>query len=258
MSDLDITRHASTVLFTLNRPQAMNALSTALADALARAVLEVAADARLRCIIVTGAGDRAFSAGADLKERRSMSPEQKRAQAAAIRAVNEAVWSSPKAVIAAIGGWCLGGGLELALHCDLRLASEDSIFGFPEMTLGAYPGAGGAVLLPRIVGLARARQMLFLAQRLDAAQALATGLVDRVIPRADLLAAALLMAAQVEATSPLGLAAVKRLLNEGSNLPFEQANALDHALRDPLDATADYAEGIEAHFQRRSARFRGC
>jgi len=244
-------------ILTLNRPQAMNALSGELARALLAALRAAEADAAVRAVIVTGAGERAFCAGADLKERAAMSPDQKWQQSLALRAVNEAVWRSPKAVIAAVNGWCLGGGFELALHCDLRLACGEARFGWPEMTLGSYPGAGGAVVLPRLIGPAAAKSLFLTARRIDAAQAQALGLLEEVVPQAGLLDAALELAEAVARTSPLGLAAVKRVLNEGSGLSYRAASELDQACRRPLEASADYAEGLLAHAEKRPPRFRG-
>lgn len=257
MSLLGVRSEGSVRLLTLDRPTAMNALSSALAQELLAAIQEARADTTIRTVIVTGAGDAAFSAGADLKERRTLSADGKWQQSRDLWNVNDACRRSPKAVIAAVNGHCLGGGLELALHCDLRVAADTARFGFPEMTLGAYPGSGGAVILPRIIGEAKARDFLFRARRVGAAEALAIGLVHRVVPAAALMETALAMASEIETTAPLGLAAVKRLLDEGSGLSFEAASALDRSLRAPLDDTSDYAEGIAAHFEKRKPRFRG-
>src|SRR3546814_5530656 len=168
--------------------------------------------------------------------------------------LNQAVFNSPKAVIAAVGGWCLGGGFELALYCDTRIAADDARFGWPEMTLGAYPGSGAAVMLPRIVGPARAKQLFFTARRIQAQEAYRIGLVERVVSRSDLLDAALEFAKEVEQTSPLGLAAVKRSINEGGDLPLDEAAKLDQMLRKPLEGTNEYEEGIRAHFAKRDRK----
>jgi enoyl-CoA hydratase/carnithine racemase len=165
--------------------------------------------------------------------------------------------ASPQPIVAAIGGWCLGGGLELALACDLRFAAEGARFGFPEMTLGAYPGSGGPVTLSRLVGLARAKDLLFTARRFDAREALSLGIVDRVVPGAKLVDAALAWVAQVEATAPLAIAALKRSMQEAQAMSFRDAAEHDQRLRRPLDATIDYAEGMLAHFENRKPVFRG-
>jgi enoyl-CoA hydratase/carnithine racemase len=157
------------LLLTLNRPQALNALSTELAVALLRAVEAVKLRRDVRALIVAGAGVRAFCAGADLRERRGLNADGKWAQNRRLWEVNEALWTLPQAVIAAIHGWCLGGGFELALFCDLRIATRAAVFSFPEMTLGTYPGAGGAIALPRLIGLGRAKEILFTARRISVA-----------------------------------------------------------------------------------------
>jgi len=153
-------------LLTLNRPEALNALSTELALALLGALDAVRPRRDVRAVIITGAGDRAFCAGADLRERRRLDADEKWAQSRRLWDVNHALWALPQAVIAAVHGWCLGGGFELALFADLRIATPEAVFSFPEMTLGAYPGAGGAIVLPRLVGPARAKEIFFTARQI--------------------------------------------------------------------------------------------
>lgn len=245
-------------ILTLNRPESMNALSSELAQALLKAIRDAEADQGTRSVVIAGSGDKAFCAGADLKERRDLSPEQKWEQSRTLWRVNEAIWQSPKAFVAAVHGWCLGGGFELALYCDLRIASEQARFGWPEMTLGAYPGAGGAVILPRLIGRSAARLLFYTARRITAAEALRVGIVEQVVSASELLGTAVTLAQDVaDNTSPLGLAAVKRVINEGGDLPFAEAAELDQSLRRPLEHTEDYAEGMKAHFEKRSPAFKG-
>lgn len=246
-----------TLVLTLNRPESMNALSSALVQALTASIEKAEHDSSIRSIIITGAGEKAFCAGTDLKERRDMDPDQKWAQSRGGWNLNQAIFNSSKAVVAAIDGWCLGGGFEMALYCDLRIAAQDARFGWPEMTLGAYPGSGAALMLPRLIGPARAKQMFFTACRMTAQQACDIGLVQEVVPRADLLPRALAWCEDMNATSPLGLAAVKRSINQGADLPLDQAAELDQSLRRPLEATRDYEEGIRAHFEKRKPVFVG-
>ena len=257
MDVLVTEQRGSALVLTLNRPEVMNALSGELAERLLVAVLSAGARRDLRAIVITGAGEKAFCAGTDLKQRRDLSAQAKWEQSRKLWHLNQAIWDSPKAVIAAIGGWCLGGGFELALYCDLRIAAEDARFGWPEMTLGAYPGGGGAVMLPRLIGRARAKELFFTARRIDASEALALGLVERVVARASLLPSALAWAAEIASTSPLGLAALKQSINGGADLPLPAAAELDQSLRRPLEATRDYEEGIRAHFEKRKPVFRG-
>lgn len=256
--DLLVSQSGPIRVLTLNRPSAMNALTSRLAGELLDAVHQANADEQTRAVVISGAGDKAFCAGADLKERRQMDPEQKWAQSRTLWRVNEALWKSPKAFVAAVHGWCLGGGFELALYCDMRLASQQAVFAFPEMALGAYPGAGGGVALPRLIGRAAARRFFYAGHRADAAEAAQLGIVDAVVPWPELLQAAVKAAGVIgENTSPLGFAAIKRLVNEGPTLPFEQAVALDHSLRRPLERTEDYSEGMAAQAEKRKPRFNG-
>jgi enoyl-CoA hydratase/carnithine racemase len=245
------------LILTLNRPQARNALSSELAERMFEVLAATAERRDIRVVLVRGAGDDAFCAGTDLKERRDLNPDEKWAQRTRGWRVNQFIWRMPQPVIALIHGWCLGGGFELALFCDLRIAAPDAVFSFPEMTLGAYPGSGGAVILPRAIGRARAKQLFFTAQRVTAAEALDLGIVEWVVPREQLLDKALELAAQIKRTSPLGVGAVKRMVNLGADLSFDAAADLNDALRRPLESTRDYEEGIRAFFEKRPAVFRG-
>ena len=257
MSILLEALHGTTLVLTMNRPEALNALSFELVQALRDAVGRAGAMREARTVVIIGAGDRAFSAGTDLKQRQTLSPEQKAAQSQLLLTLAIELAECPKPVVAAVNGWCLGGGAELALACDLRIAADSATFGFPEMTLGAYPGSGGPVTLSRVVGVARAKQLLFTAKRFSAAEALQAGMVERVVPAAELMSAALQWAAEMEATAPLAIAALKRSLNDGADLPLREAFALDQQLRRPLDATLDNQEGMRAHFEKRKPVFRG-
>ncbi len=257
MAQLTTEERDGILLLTVNRPEAHNAISNALAADMA-GLLEQAGERKdLRSIILTGAGERAFCAGADLKERAAMNPDEKWAQRTRLWRLNCLVWRLPVPVIAAIHGWCLGGGFELALFCDYRLATEQAVFSFPEMSLGAYPGAGGPILLPRLVGRARAKEILFSARQVSAQEALTLGIVEELVTRERLLPRAFKLAESFQRSSPLGVAAVKRLINQGTDLPIDQASDLNEALRRPLEATKDYEEGIRAHFEKRRPMFRG-
>ena len=255
---LQLLQQGAIRILTLNRPAAMNALSTVLAGSLFQAVRDAEADSATRAVVIAGAGDKAFSAGADLKERRLMDADQKWAQSRKLWSVNEAIWRSPKAFVAAINGWCLGGGFELALYCDARVASENALFGFPEMALGAFPGAGGAVALPRLISRGAASAFFYHGHRVTAAEALKLGIVEEVTSPDQVLSAAIAVAQNIaDSTSPLGFAAVKRVLNEGPALPFDEAIAFDQSQRRPLEATEDYAEGMAAQAEKRKAIFKG-
>ncbi|MBL8386156.1 MAG: enoyl-CoA hydratase/isomerase family protein [Burkholderiales bacterium] len=257
MSTVLVERQGSACVLTLNRPEALNALTSEMLECMLATVDALDADPEVRALVIAGAGEKGFCAGIDLKQRSALPAAGKMAQSRMVLRLNQALWHCSKPVIAAIGGWCMGAGFELALHCDLRIAADDARFAFPEMTLGAYPGGGGAVMLPRLIGAARAKDLLFSARRPTAAEALALGIVERVVPRGELLAAALAFAAGLDATAPLAVAALKKSINQGLEAPLAAAFELDQALRRPLDATRDYEEGIRAHLEKRKPQFRG-
>jgi enoyl-CoA hydratase/carnithine racemase len=245
------------VTLTLNRPEAMNSLSAELSATVRKTIDSLATRRDVRAVIITGAGDRAFCAGADLKERRDLNADEKWQQRTRLWEMNEAIWRMPQPVIAAIHGHCLGGGFELALFCDLRVAADNAVFSFPEMTLGAYPGAGAAIALPRLIGRGRAKEIFFTARKVKADEALSIGIVEWVVPRNDLMAKAQAVASEIKKSSPLGIAGVKQMVNLGTDLEFDEAIALNETLRRPLEATKDYEEGIQAFFEKRPARFTG-
>jgi enoyl-CoA hydratase/carnithine racemase len=244
-------------VLTMNRPEAMNSLSSELSLALQKAVKEIGRRRDIRAVIITGAGDRAFCAGADLKERRDLDAEGKWQQRSRIWELNEMIWRMPQPVIAAIHGFCLGGGFEVALYCDLRVAADNAVFSFPEMTLGAYPGAGAAVVLPRLIGRSRAKEIFFTARKVKAGEALSLGIVEWVVPRDQIVSKAFEVAYEIKKSSPLGIAGIKQMVNFGADLTFEEANALNDKLRRPLEGTKDYLEGITAFFEKRPARYIG-
>lgn len=242
---------------TLNRPAALNALDRRLATALRGAVEALARRDELRVVVLRGAGERAFCAGADLKERVGLTPEERGAHTAEIAAAANALAALPVPAIASIRGYALAGGLELALACDIRVAAEDAVFGLTEVAVGIFPGAGGAVRLPRLVGSGKARELIFSGRRIDAAEALACGLVERVVPAERLDSEVTLLAEQIRDAAPLAIRAVKRVLDRAPDLTEREALAYADAERRPLDATRDYAEGLAAFAARRKPRFTG-
>lgn len=254
---LEVEQAEGIVTARLNRPRALNAISGAMAEALHALLDDVAGRREVRVLILAGAGDRAFSAGADLKERRTMTPAELWAHSRKIHRVCDLLEALPQPVICAIRGYCLGGGLELALAADIRVAGEDAEFGFPEMTLGAFPGSGGPVRLPRVVGAAWAKEILLTARRVDAREARERGLVHYVVPAAEVDARAREIARRILGVSPLGARAVKQIITRGMGMSTEEATALASALRQPLEATRDYQEGLQAHFEKRPPRFVG-
>lgn len=241
----------------IDRADALNALTTQAIAGLAAEVAAARERRDIRVVFVRGAGEKAFCAGIDLKQRQALAPPEREAQSKAVLELNLALRELDRPVVALIDGWCLGAGLELALACDLRFATLEARFGFPEMTLGAYPGGGGAVFLPRLIGRSRALQWLLEPRKLGADEALAMGLVDRVVARDALDAAARQLVASLHATAPLAVAALKRSIDGGAELPLRDAHALDQSLRRPLDATRDYEEGLRAHLEKRKPVFTG-
>ena len=242
---------------TLNRPQSLNALNRALARDLGAILGDLAVRDDLRAVVVRGAGERAFCTGADLKERATLAPDEKGQHTALIGAAADALAALPVPTIAAIRGYALAGGLELALACDIRIAADDAQFGLTEVMIGIFPGAGGPVRLPRVVGPGKARELIFSGRRVGAAEALACGLVERVVAPADLDREVLALAGQICDAAPLAVRAVKRVLAAQADLPLAEALAYAETQRRPLDATSDYTEGLAAFAERRKPRFTG-
>jgi len=257
MAGLRVDESGGILRLTIDRADAMNALDNALLDALLHALRAAESKPAVRAIILSAEGEKAFSSGIDLVERSRLDTAGKAAQSERVLDIVRALHESAKPTFAAIGGWCLGAGLEVALAVDVRVAAEDARFGFPEMTLGAYPGGGGAVLLPRLIGRQRALAWLYSARRLSAAEAKELSLVTDVVPRAELDRTVNERAAEAAARAPLAIAALKRSINGGSGLPFAEALAFDQRERRPLDATDDYQEGLRAFREKRPPQFKG-
>jgi enoyl-CoA hydratase len=241
-------------VLTVNRPQVRNALDTATVAEFHRALDEVRA-ARCGVLIITGAGDKAFVSGADISSIR----ERKRDEALA--GINSRLMTAVEAheavSIAAVNGWALGGGCELALACDLRIASDNAVFGLPEPTLGIIPGAGGTQRLPRVVGLGRAKEMILTGARWDAPRALEVGLVSEVVPREKLMDAARAMAERALALGPLALRLAKAALNAAAQVPLAAGLAYETALQAITYQSQDKMEGTTAFLEKRKARFTG-
>jgi enoyl-CoA hydratase/carnithine racemase len=242
---------------TLNRPEALNAISRQMAKELAEACAHLADNRDVRVVIVTGAGERAFCAGADLKERRALTAAERAAHTAAIEAAAESLAALPMPTIAALRGYALAGGSELAVACDLRVAGDDAVMGFPEVKIGIFPGAGGVPRLPRLVGDGAARDLLFTGRQVGAEEAYRIGLVDRVVAPGAVPEAAMQLAEEIAANAPLAVRAVKLALTESYGRPAPEARRAVNALRAALDDTEDYAEGLAAFAARRDPRFTG-
>ena len=244
------------VWVTLDRPEARNALSRAVNLELRRLAVELGTDREVRAVVLSGAGG-AFSAGADLKERRGVAAADSGPYVDAIAGAINAWAEMPRPTIAAMSGAALGGGLELALACDFRIASEDAVMGLLEVRLGIMPGAGGTQRLTRLLGVARAKELVLTGRRIDARRALEIGLVSRVVPVAELRAAAEELAAELSACAPLSIAKAKEAIDLGAGLPIDQALALERRCYDVTLASEDRNEGLRAFAEKRPPRFTG-
>ncbi len=242
-------------VLTIDRPAALNALNAAVLDALEAAVAALAADADLRCVIVTGAGEKAFVAGADIGLMAGMDPRAALAFAETGHRVLDAIEALPVPTIAAVGGYCLGGGCELALACDLVYAAENARFGQPEVKLGLIPGFGGTQRLSRRVGPMRAAEMVLSGRMLKADEARAVGLCLDVTPKGAVLDHALAVARTIAAMAPVAVRAAKQVMARGIEAPLATAHAYERAAFANLFATADAAEGMAAFVEKRAAAF---
>ncbi len=252
-----IDRRENIAVITLHRPQAMNALNFALLESLNDHLDTLGQDETLRCLVVTGSGGKAFCAGADLKERLPLSASERTRHTSLINEAADALERFPVPVIAAICGYALAGGAEIATACDLRVMSDDGVIGLPEVRIGVFPGAGGVIRLPRLIGPARARDLLYTGRRVGAPEALQIGLVDRVVPNDEVLPVALELAGEITAGAPLAVRAMKSALTQVTALSADGAARIVSQLRVPLDGTRDYDEGLRAFSERRQPHFTG-
>jgi E-phenylitaconyl-CoA hydratase len=240
-------RDAAVVTLTLNRPDRRNAIDQALRDALAAALAACDADPAVRAVVLTGAGT-AFCAGVDLGEGTTVADRPP---------VAEPLWRFTKPIVAALNGPAVGGGLELALACDIRIAAQGARLGLTELKIGSLPGSGGTQLLPRVVGPGNAARMLLTGDLIETAEALRIGLVSEVVPPEELPAAAAALAARIAANAPLSLVAAKRALRTAAETGFSEGRAIERSLWAELAATEDRAEGRAAFRERRPPRFTG-
>ena len=250
------------LILTLNRSEAMNCFNSDLLSALADAIREANFDMQLRCIIITGAASEdpkkaSFSTGADLKERRTMTHDQVRRFIFTIRNTFTAVEQVRVPVIAAINGYALAGGLELALACDIRIAAATAVMGLTETSLAIIPGAGGTQRLPRIVGTARAKELIFTARRINAQTALAMGLVNRVVELDQVMSAALEIAREIAKNGPVGVAQAKFAINCGMDASLGVALPLESKAYEVTIPTKDRQEALAAFVEKRKPVFKG-
>jgi enoyl-CoA hydratase/carnithine racemase len=253
-----VEQRGGVAVWTLDRPDRMNSLSRATLLAFGRLAREAVSNPSVRAIVITGAGDKAFCAGADLKERQGMSENDIRVQVDLYRSELGPLDRSPKPVVAAINGVAFGGGLELALVCDLRVAAAHAQLGLPETSLGIIPGAGGTQRLPRVVGEARAKEMILLARRLTAEDALAWGLVNRVTPSGkNVVDDAVEWIAPIAEGAPLAQAAALEAIDRSFDTTLELGLELEKVSYDKVLVSEDRREALKAFAEKRKPRFAG-
>jgi enoyl-CoA hydratase/carnithine racemase len=252
---LIVDTEGAVTLIRLNRPEALNALNGALMDEMTVALDAAEADANVRCVVITGS-DRAFAAGADIKEMASKSYAEVFTEDFITRNW-ERVTRCRKPVIAAVAGYALGGGCELAMMCDFIIAADNAKFGQPEINLGVIPGAGGTQRLTRFAGKSKAMDMVLTARMMDAGEAERCGLVSRVVPLAELLPTALEAANKIAALSPNSVMIAKELVNAAYETPLSQGVKMERRLFHSLFAFDDQKEGMAAFVEKRPAKFTG-
>jgi enoyl-CoA hydratase/carnithine racemase len=235
----------------------MNSIDLPALEALAAIVARLRSDRTARVVVITGAGEKAFCSGADLKERASLRPDQVRRFIATIRDTFTAIEGLPQPVIAAINGLALGGGTELALACDLRVASDRASLGLPEVRLAIIPGAGGTQRLPRLVGRGRAKELIFTGRRVEAVEAHSIGLVNRVVPAAALMTSTMELAGQMLEAGPVALQQAKRAINQGCEVDLAAGLLLETAAYEAVLPTRDRQEALAAFREKRKPVYTG-
>ncbi|AKH42778.1 enoyl-CoA hydratase [Altererythrobacter atlanticus] len=250
-------RRGAVTLVTLNRPKALNALSSKVLEDLIAAFAAFEADDTQRCAVVTGSGEKAFAAGADIKEMAEKPMADFYAEDMFSRWTSHFVKATRKPWIAAVNGFALGGGCELAMMADFVLAADNAKFGQPEITLGVVPGMGGTQRLTRAVGKAKAMELILTGRMMDAEEAERAGLVARVVPAADLLDEALKVAAKIAAMPPLATLAAKELVNAAFETTLDQGILLERREFHFLAGTEDKAEGMSAFIEKRAPEWKG-
>ncbi|TCL35445.1 enoyl-CoA hydratase [Anaerospora hongkongensis] len=244
-------------LLTINRPQVLNALNRETMTEISQVVGKIATDPEVAVLIITGAGEKSFVAGADISEMRTLSALEGRAWSKFSQATFNAIENLPQPVIAAVNGYALGGGCELAMSCDIRIASDKAKFGQPEVLLGVVAAFAGTQRLPRLIGKGRAKELLFTGDQIDAAEACRIGLVNKVVPAGELLTAAKALAAKIISRGPVAVQLCKAAVNEGLDMDLESAQAYEAEVFGLCFATADQKEGMNAFVEKRPAKFTG-
>jgi enoyl-CoA hydratase len=257
MSTVLLEREGAVCVLTLNRPEKLNALNAELLGELDKQLVLLTSDASVSCVIVTGAGDKAFAAGADIAAMLEMTTEQARAFSEQGHRICSLIERAPFPVIGAVNGFALGGGCELALSCDFLYASDKAKLGQPEVNLGVMPGFGGTQRLARRVGIGRARELCYTGDAIAADEALRIGLVNHVVAHEKLLDKGLELARMVAARGPVAVKMCKHLVQRGQDLDLANANAMEADVFGFLCATEDRHEGMAAFLAKRPPAFKG-
>ena len=252
-----IDRDGAVAIVTINRPKVLNALNAPTLDELRRAVLELKQDETVRAVVITGAGEKSFVAGADINELAVMTPTGGREHALRGQHVFDLIEQMGKPVIAAINGFALGGGCELAMACTIRIAADTAKLGQPEINLGLIPGYAGSQRLARIVGAGRALEIMLTGDPINAQEAHRIGLVNRVVPAATLMAEARALAATFAAKAPVAVHYILEAVRKGLEMPFAQAQVFEATLFGLVSSTEDMREGTSAFLEKRKAAFKG-
>jgi enoyl-CoA hydratase len=255
--NLQFAREDAVAVITIDRPKVLNALDSRTLDELRRAVIEIETDPGVRVAIITGAGDRAFAAGADIGELAAQRPAESRDHARRGQHVLGLIEALGKPVIAAINGFALGGGCELALACTLRIAADTARLGQPEINLGLIPGFGGTQRLARVVGRSTALELLLTGRQISAGEALRIGLVNRVVPAATLMTEARALAAELAGKPVVASRYILEAVVHGTDLPLDQGQILEASLFGLVTATDDMREGTAAFLEKRMPVFKG-
>jgi enoyl-CoA hydratase len=255
--NLLLERDGAVATITINRPKVLNALNTQTLDELRRALLDVRRDDSVRAVVLTGAGEKSFVAGADINELAVQTPTGGRQHALTGQHVLDLLENLGKPVIAAINGYALGGGCELAMACTIRLAADTAKLGQPEINLGLIPGYAGTQRLSRLVGKGRAMELVLTGAPIAAADAERVGLVNRVVPAADLLAEAKKLAHQLARNAPIATRYILEAINKGLEMPFVEACVFEATLFGLVASTEDMKEGTAAFLEKRKPAFKG-
>jgi len=257
---IKVEQKGNVKIITLNRPDSLNSISSQLAKDFHRVLDDIKFDMDTRALIITGEG-RSFCSGADLKERETYTPENRGRK---IQEMNELVTTLFEKIetleiptIAAVNGFALGGGMELAISCDIRVSSDKGLFGFPEIDYGSYPGAGGPTMLPRRIPLGKAKLMLFTGRRISAEEAEKMDIVEMVVPHEDLMKEAMALAEEIAQHAPIALRELKKAITYGMETTPELSRKLSIWLRRSIDVSDDYQEGLRARREKRKPVFTG-